>query len=148
MRGIKSRLTTGLASSGLLAGLLVAAGAQADTDSCREWRSEHREWKTDVLSRTLHGASQAAIDDAVFELLQREAWLTSCDVSVRVGRDELVGWRLPGRLPDEYANAVLESVLERAGFDVGLRELFSDSQPPPAVAKASATRSVRRAGPR
>ena len=133
----------------MIAGLLVfglcAASAQADTRSCREWRHEHREWKTEVLRRYLQGAPQASVDDAMFELLQREAWLTSCDVSVRVGRDELVGWRLAGRVPDEYGNAVIESILERAGFEVTLAELFIDAEPP--VAKA-APAPPRRRGPR
>ena len=128
----------------LLAGafILSAGSAQADTRSCREWRHEHREWKTEVLRRYLHAAPQASVDDAVFELLQREAWLTSCDVSVRVGRDELVGWRLAGRVPDEYGNAVVESILERAGFEVTLHELFVDADPP--VAKLAPRSDPRR----
>lgn len=139
-RRIKRRgFGTALLCGGLL--LLGSGAAQADTRSCREWRHEHREWKTEVLQRYLHAAPQSAIDDAVFELLQREAWLTSCDVSVRVGRDELVGWRLAGRVPDEYGNAVVESILERAGFEVGLHELFVDADPP--VAKAPPTRASR-----
>ncbi|MBW2362603.1 MAG: hypothetical protein JRG84_17040 [Deltaproteobacteria bacterium] len=146
MMGINRTLSTRLACAGLLAGLLLGAGAQADTPSCREWRGEHREWKTEVLRRTLRGAPQSAIDESVFELLQREAWLTSCDVSVRVGRDELVGWRLAQRLPDEYANAVVVSVLERAGFDVGLRELFVETVP--VVAKAPSRSRGRRVGSR
>ena len=146
MKQIRRIVTIVLAGVGLVAGLLAATGASADSESCREWRGEHREWKTTVLRRTLRGAPQSALDDAVFELLQREAWLTSCDVSVQVGRDELVGWRLAGRLPDEYANAVLESVLERAGFDVRLRGLFDE--PAPTVANARSFRPVRRAGPR
>ena len=137
----------------LLLGVVGAIGwafqatpAQADTSSCREWRHEHRHWKTEVLRRYLKGAPQSRVDDAVFELLQREAWLTSCDVSVRVGRDELVGWRLSDKLPDEYGNAVVESVLDRAGFEVTLHPLFIDASPP--VARTAPAPEPRRTGPR
>jgi hypothetical protein len=91
-------------------------------------RYEPRDWKTEVVRRYLHGAPQREVDDAIFEMLQREAYLTSCDVSVAAARGELVGWRLVGRMPEEYGSAVLESVLERAGFDLGLRSLFDGDQ--------------------
>ena len=125
---------------------LFVHAAQADTQSCREWRAEHHEYEAEVLRRFLRGAPQASIDDAVFELLQREAWLTSCDVSVRVGRSELVGWRLAQRVPDEYGNAVVESILERAGFDVGLRNLFGEAVPP--MAQVTSAVRGRRVGAR
>ena len=146
MIGFTKHLGAGLATGVLLACGVVASAAEADTQSCREWRAEHREYKTEVLRRYLRGATQASVDDAVFELLQREAWLTSCDVSVRVGRDELVGWRLAQRIPDEYGNAVVESILERAGFDVRLRELFVEVGSP--IAKAPSPRLGRRVGAR
>lgn len=109
--------------------LFAAGGADAAVDSCREWRQEHLDWKTETLRRYLRGAPQRELDGALFELLQREAYLTSCDVSVRSGRDELVGWRLLGRAPEEYGSAVVESVLERAGFDVGLASLLGLPDP-------------------
>ena len=90
----------------------------------REGRHEHRRWKTEALRRYLRGAPQLDVDAAVFELLQREAYLTSCETSVAVGHGELVGWRLVGRTPEDYGSAVVESVLERAGFDVELSGLF------------------------
>ncbi len=107
-----------------LAAALLAGGAAQAADSCREWRGEHRRFKTEVVRLYLTGAPQAELDAAVFELLQREAFLTSCDVSVEGARNELVGWRLVGRAPDEYGAAVVESVLERGGFDLELRRLF------------------------
>jgi len=119
-----------LAGGAVLGAAVFLAGvARAESESCREWRYEHRGWKTQVLRHYLNGAPQGEVDAAVFELLQREAWLTSCDVSVRGGRDELVGWRLVGRLPDEYGSAVVESVLERAGFGLDMREVFERSGP-------------------
>ena len=117
----------GVGGAVLMASLIVGASARADGDSCREWRGEHRSWKTEGLRRYLRGAPQRELDEAMFELLQREAYLTSCDVSVRGGRDELVGWRLVERLPEEYGSAVVESVLERAGFELELRQLFEPS---------------------
>ena len=36
----------------------------------------------------------------------------------------MVGWRLGERPADEYASAVLESVMDQAGFEVDVRELF------------------------
>ena len=134
----------GTLGAALVAGLWIAGDAGADTESCREWRGEHRGGEIEVVRRYLRGAPQPAVDAAVFELLQREAWLTSCDVPVRVGREELVGWRLPGRVPDEYAAAVVSSVLERAGYDVSLRETFAQSEPSPARMAAS-DRRFRRA---
>ncbi|MDJ0847643.1 MAG: hypothetical protein QNK04_04575 [Myxococcota bacterium] len=115
----------GIGGAVLAAGLLFSGSAGADPESCREWRMEHTRWKTRALKLYLRGAPQTELDSAVFEVLQREAYLTSCEVSVRHGRDDLVGWRLVGRLPDEYGSAVAESVLERAGFDLGLDEIFA-----------------------
>jgi hypothetical protein len=110
----------------LAAGLLLSGVAGADPESCREWRAEHVRWKTEALRRYLRAAPQPELDAAVFEVLQRETWLTSCEVSVRSARDDLVGWRLVGRLPEDYGAAVAESVLERAGFDLGLRGVFAE----------------------
>jgi hypothetical protein len=119
--------------------LLGALGAQAGNDSCREWQKEHCEWKARALRRYLHGAPQRELDAAVFEVLQREAYLTSCDVSARVSRGAMVGWRLVARAPDEYGSAVLESLLERSGFDVGLRDLLRSAigDPRPAAPAAN-----------
>lgn len=139
---MRCSLGRGLGCTALAAGLLVGGAASADSQSCREWRHEHRGWKTESLRRYLRGAPQRDVDAAVFETLQREAWLTSCDVSVRIGRDELLGWRLVGRTPDEYGSAVAESVLDRAGFELELRELFA--QPGPPIAKAPERRVQRR----
>lgn len=135
----------------LAASLLLASSVAAAEDSCREWRLEHRSWKTEALRRYLHGAPEREVDAAVFELLQREAYLTSCEISVEGGRDELVGWRLVGRTPEEYGSAVAESVLERAGFDLSLRSLFEPASSASAAAPsrhASRRWSLRGVGPR
>ena len=118
----------------LIAVVLLAATPSAASDSCREWKLEHRDWKTLAVSRYLHGAPQRELDEAVFEMLQREAYLTSCDFSVEGGRNELVGWRLVGRLPEDYGSAVVESVLDRAGFDLALRDMFAAGGAPMASA--------------
>ena len=107
-----------------LAATLGAHAARAAEDPCREWSAEHRSLTADVLRAWLDGAPQRELDAAVFELLQREAWLSSCELSGEVSRSELVGWRLVGRSPDEYGAAVAESVLERAGFAADLGHLF------------------------
>ena len=39
-----------------------------------------------MVKRYLGRAPQRELDEAVFELLQREAYLTSCDQSVRAAR--------------------------------------------------------------
>ena len=113
----------------VLATLAAAAAlgphaARAAEEPCREWRVEHRRLTSEVLHAWLAGAPQADVDASVFELLQREAWLTSCDLPPDVARDELVGWRLVGRAPDHYGAAVVESVLSRAGFDPALAHMF------------------------
>ena len=80
-------------------------------------------WRSEVVRLYLNGASQRALDEAVFELVQREAYLTSCPASVPAARPVMVGWRLVDRSPDDYASAVVESLLEQAGFDLSLRSL-------------------------
>ncbi|MDJ0868234.1 MAG: hypothetical protein QNK03_19160 [Myxococcota bacterium] len=119
---------------GLLAVALAAPVAGADEpDSCREWTAEHREWTAEVVRRYLGPASQEQVDEAVFELLQREAWLTSCEQTVRRARVAQVGWRLVDREPDEYAGVVIEALLERAGFDLTLTRLHESTPSVPAA---------------
>ena len=108
---------------------LGAAPALAEGDSCREWEEEHCRWKAETVRRYLTGASPRELDEALFELLQREAYLTACEVPVERGRSTLVGWRLVGRAPDEYGSAVLESLLEKSRLEVGLGTLFDDAPP-------------------
>ncbi len=120
------RWTVGSVGGAVLAmSLLAGVSAHADNDSCREWHGEHRTWKTEGLRRVLRGAPQRELDEAIFEVLQREAYLTSCDISVEGGRDDWIGWRLVDKMPEEYGSAVVESVLERAGFELELRGLFA-----------------------
>ena len=69
--------------------VLCAATASAASDSCREWQQEHKQWMTRAVSLYLHGAPQAELDGAVFEILQRESYLTSCDLPVEKARSEL-----------------------------------------------------------
>ena len=104
------------------AGLTVAAPAFAD--SCREWRVEHREWKAETVRRYLDGSPGKALDTAVFELLQREAYLTSCELPVGLARETFVGWRLVGLSADEYGRAVVESLLAESGMALDVRSWF------------------------
>jgi hypothetical protein len=129
----------GVGGAALMVSLVVGMSARAGDESCREWRDEHRVWKTEGLRRYLGGAPQRELDEAMFEVLQREAYLTSCDVSVEGGRDELVGWRLVERLPEEYGSGIVESVLERAGFELELRQLF-EPRPPRMISRVGSTR--------
>ena len=129
MRKTVRSWSRGAGGAALALSLLLGASAQAGTDSCREWRGEHHAWKTEALRRYLNAAPQRELDEAVFEVLQREAYLTSCEVSVEGGRDDWIGWRLVDRLPEEYGGAVVESVLERAGFGLELRALFEKGAP-------------------
>jgi len=122
----------------LMAALLGGGAAHADDDTCRVWLREHCDWKAKAISRYLKGAPQRELDVAIFEMLQREAYLTSCEVSAQVSRAPMVGWRLVGRTPDDYGSAVLESVLERTGLDMDLRQelgevIESPAQPGPAA---------------
>jgi hypothetical protein len=112
--------------------LLGGGAARADDESCRVWLREHCDWKAKAISLYLTGAPQRDLDAALFEMLQREAYLTSCEVPAQVSRAPMVGWRLVGRTPDDYGGAVLESVLERAGLDMDLRDQFGDELGPPA----------------
>ena len=105
--------------------LLLAGGAGAASETCREWTREHEHWKARVVGLALVAAPQREIDAAVFEMMQREAYLTSCPARVDAQRPHLVGWRLVDLSPDEYARAVLESVLEESGFDLDLRRRFA-----------------------
>lgn len=105
------------------AGMTVPLRAASETDACREWRAEHRDWKIEALQATLRGRPQAAIDETIFEVLQREAYLTSCETAVPAARAEWIGWRLADRSPDQYGAALLEAVLAQGGFDFELAEL-------------------------
>ena len=110
--------------------------ARAGNDSCKEWRQEHCRWKIEAMRRYLRGAPQRELDEAIFELLQRETYLTSCDLPVQAARADLVGWRLATRLPDEYGQAVVESVLESGGFEAELRVRFAEPPPRPAFTRS------------
>lgn len=136
----------GAAGAAALALALVAGAATAESDPCREWVVEHDHWKKEVVGRYLSPVPQEDLDKAVFELLQREAYLTSCDESVRAGRAERVAWRMLDRLPDEYAAAVVESVLDSAGYDLALDELRGGR--PAAAPRATRGRSLARSGAR
>jgi hypothetical protein len=116
------------ARAGLALGTLgLLAAAPASADSCREWSQEHWELKADVVRLYLAGASQETLDASVFELLQREAYMTSCDTRAQVDRAHQVGWRMLDRSPDEYASAVIEGLLVDGGLDLSLRGLFEAS---------------------
>lgn len=117
-------LSRALVASILCLGL-GAGVARAQSETCREWTREHEQWKARVLALALLEAPQREIDGAVFELVQREAFLTSCPARVDAQRPHMVGWRLVGLSPDEYARAVIESVLEESGFDLDMRRRFS-----------------------
>jgi len=107
----------------MLAAVASPGLARGETDACVEWRVEHRDWKIEALQATLRGRPQAAIDETIFEVLQREAYLTSCETAVPVARAEWIGWRLAERSPDQYGAALLETVLAQGGFDFELAEL-------------------------
>ena len=116
---------------GLLAALLpvVPEGVAHGGSSCNEWRGEHRELKAQAAGLFLSGAPQARLDAVLFDLLQREAYLTSCQTSLERDRPEMVGWRVVGRPTEQFAGAVLESILEQAGFDVSLESLAPRESP-------------------
>jgi hypothetical protein len=113
-----------LAALGLVAALLGGDGALAQGDTCHQWRDEHRDWTVRVVRLYLTGGGRHELDTALFELLQREAYLTSCDTSLARARGSFVGWRLVGHTPDEYAAEVVDTLLLRAGFPVRLRDFF------------------------
>ncbi len=112
------------ACAALLLGALMGGGTAQAGDACREWQAEHDHWLVQVVQRYLDGAPQGELDAALFELMQREAYLTSCEMSASQAREQQVGWRMVGRAPEEFASAVIDSVLERAGFDTRLWSLF------------------------
>ena len=128
----------------VLAAPFAGGGALAASDTCREWRGEHRAWKIEVVRRYLKGAPQRALDEALFEMMQREAYLTSCEVAVERARDEMVGWRLTDRVAEDYGSAVMEGVLEQGGFDLDLRRLFEPAALREATEPERPKRSVRR----
>ena len=126
-------------------GLVAASSTRARADSsCREWTQEHWEIKSDVVRLYLAGASQERLDDSVFELLQREAYMTSCDPGKVVARVHQVGWRMLDRNPDEYGAIVIEGLLADAGMDLTLAGLFevSDLASPPVAPLTGSRRST------
>jgi hypothetical protein len=128
------------------AAVLFAASASAGhSDACREWRAEHSELKGRAAGLVLSGAPQAKIDGVVFELLQREAYMSACRTSVARGRGEMVGWRLIGRPAASFGTAVLESILEQSGFDLSLASLGGRPRSPALTANVRASHA--RTGP-
>jgi len=99
-----------------------------------------------VVRGYLGGAPQSELDGALFELLQREAWLTACDLSVEGARAELVGWRLVGRSPDYYAAAVLESILAQGGFELDLRRWVAGATAPSGGRRTAGAAATGQAG--
>ena len=71
-----------------------------------------------------------------------EAYLTSCDVSVAGARSALLGYRLVARQPDRYGPALMESLLEQAGFDTSLRSRFDGVLPRPSRPVRTGTRAA------
>lgn len=136
-----SKWATRLLLTGVsIAGIAAAGAAQAD--SCREWTQEHWAIKSDIVRLYLKGAGQETLDGAVFELLQREAYMTSCDPSSVIQPTHQVGWRLLDRDPDEYAGAVMEALLADAGIAPKLAGLFASGEleSPPPIATPSVVR--------
>lgn len=123
-RSTRRRRLAALAAAGLATG--VAAAASAASDPCRDWEDEHTDYKARVVHGYLTSAPQGQLDADVFELIQREAYLTSCPDSVAAERSHRVGWRLVGLGTDGYAGAVVDSVLEQGGFALDLRPLFGE----------------------
>ena len=135
--------TTKLALGAALLGLGMSLPAQAD--SCRDWRQEHHHWKAESVRRYLDGSPQRELDSALFEMLQREAYLTSCAMPVEKARLHFVGWRLVGLSPEEYGRAVIKSLLVHSGMDLDLRgwfplELTTTPEPVPIASTAQRRR--------
>ncbi len=130
----------------LLCTTSFATPSSADSDACRDWRVEHRDWKIEALQAFLRGRPRAAQDETLFEVLQREAYLTSCDPDLRATRSEMVGWRLVGRSLDEYPAVLAESVLAASGFDLELRRVRQELERmnPPRATGRRAPRSWER----
>jgi len=129
-----------VAALGLAGAGILAAAAPAGADSCRDWQGEHDRWKSEAVRRYLDGSPQERIDAAIFEMLQREAYLTSCELPMRRARTDLVGWRLVDRPADEYGRAVVESLLEASGLPLDVRSWFEPALSSPAPAPVDAAR--------
>ena len=119
----RTRAAAAAIGAALLGMTSLATPGQADSDACRDWRVEHGDWKIEALQAFLRSRPRAAQDETMFEVLQREAYLTSCDPDLRVTRSEMVGWRVVGRSPDESPVVLVESVLVAGGFDIELRRI-------------------------
>ncbi len=108
----------------------------ATADSCRDWTREHQAMKAKAIRLYLQGAPSGELDALLFDLLQHEAYLTSCNIPARVARCQMIGWRLADRPTADFARAPLESVLEDAGFPVDMRDWFDvDREPEVAAAR-------------
>ena len=70
---------------------------------------------------------QRSLDEAVYELLQRELFLSACPMPTSRMRAERVGWRMLGRQAPEYPQIVVESFLEQAGFQPAVANADGDS---------------------
>lgn len=131
---IRSRRSAWMGTLVGVAALGFSSMAQAD--SCDDWRDEHADWKAKALAMRLRNAPQPETDRVMFEMLQREAYLSSCDLPSAVVRGDLVGWRLVERDRLDLSDAVLDSVLERAGFELDLATRIANA----GVARAAGRR--------
>ena len=125
-----------------LCALLAGAAAEA-SQTCREWWHDHEEWKAQVIGLYLSDASQREVDEAMFELVQLEAYLTACAGPLPAQRARLVSHRTLGRPVDEFAAAVAEGVLEQSGFDLSLDDVLLAGERRPSALAAPPSRGAR-----
>jgi len=125
---IKTRIPTAVLGAAAAA-LLVSSPitARAEDDICKTWVKEHCMKKADYIRLYLDSsASMAALDRNLYEMLQLESYLLSCNMPEQRLRRSLVGWRLTGKSPDEYGQAVLASAYAEAGLELHPRHVLGD----------------------
>lgn len=132
MRPIRIRAgaaCTLLAATAFAAMVLAPRPARAEDDICKTWVREHCMAKADYIRLYLDpSVSAAALDRRLYELLQLESYLLSCDIPEQRLRRSLVGWRLIGKPADSFGGEVFASAYAEAGLQLNPRSVFGDER--------------------
>lgn len=125
-------IPTGLVIVAILLVLLIAGlptPAAAEDDICKTWVREHCMAKAEYIRLYLDpSVSAEKLDRRLYDMLQLESYLLSCNLPEQRRRRSLVGWRLIDKSADSFGQAVLASAYAEAGLELHPRSVFGSEQ--------------------
>ncbi|MEE8312638.1 MAG: hypothetical protein V3R77_10280 [Candidatus Binatia bacterium] len=118
-----------LAATAFAATVAAPTPARAEDDICKTWVREHCMAKADYIRSYLDPSVPAeALDRRLYEMLQLESYLLSCNIPEQRLRRSLVGWRLIGKSPDSFGREVFASAYAEAGLELSPRSVFGEER--------------------